>query len=351
MKTERSWWDGPWPWLIYLPTFAIPWIWIPPSALQLVLSMILVAAFLLTYIISFNLRGRTLWFAVIGMVGLTFAAIPIGGGWTALTVYPTMQAARFRPMRLAVVAIIAMIMAFLLAGFLSGNPIMWWLPGLLMPVLLSGAALSREVFYERTFALLATQEEVRRLAGLAERERMARDLHDTIGRTLTLVALKADLVSRLASRSADDAINEAKLIASEARTGLEQLGTALAGHIGGSLEKEIGDSLKALAAVGIVAEQVGDPTTIPADVGALLAMTLREAVTNVIRHANATRCGIGIAIGGDAVRLTVTDDGVGGPIEAGNGLTGMRQRLFAAGGRMSIRPEGRGLTIEATVPI
>lgn len=351
MTNERRWWDGPWPWLIYLPTYAIPWIWLPPTALQFLLSAITISVFLLIYLASFRTRQRDIWLAVSAMVAVAFASIPIGGGWTAFAIYPAMQAARIRPRRGAAIAISATILAFLLAGFISGLPLVWWLPGLILPALLGGAALSREVFYERTYALLATQEEVRRLAGLAERERIARDLHDTIGRTLTVVALKADLIARLAPSTAAETHAEARSIAAEARQGLQQVSAALSGEIGGSLEREIGESLKALATANIEAYERGDPTNVPSDVGALLAMTLREAVTNVIRHANASRCILEVTIESGGVRLTIADDGVGGPIEERGGLAGMRQRLFAAGGRMSITEQRPGLLLQAMVPL
>ena len=351
MRSERRWWDGPWPWLIYLVTYAIPWIWLPPNAIQLLLSGVAIAIFVPLYLVSFKLRGSRLWMAVASMAAMGLIAVPIGGGWTALTIYPAMQAARIRPRQVAAIAISVTISAFILAGVASGRPLVWWLPSLMVPILLGGAAFSREVFYERTYALLATQEEVRRLAGLAERERMARDLHDTIGRTLTLVALKADLVARLASRDADMTAAEARLIAAEARTGLQQVSAALDGKIGGSLEKEVGVSLKALSAAEIDSHEHGDMANVPRDIGALLAMTLREAVTNVIRHANATRCVIELDEDGDSVRLTIADNGVGGTIEHGNGLTGMRQRLVAAGGHMSIVQRRPGIAIVATVPL
>ena len=351
MKSERHWWDGPWPWLIYLPTYAIPWIWLPPTTFQLLLSAIAIAIFLSIYLASFRTRERGLLIAVAAMVFVAIASMPIGGGWTAFSIYPAIQATRIRPRQHAVIATGATVLAFLLAGLVSGLPLVWWLPSLIAPTLLGGAALSREIFYEQTYALLATQEEVRRLAGFAERERIARDLHDTIGRTLTLVALKADLISRLTSCTSEDAGAEARLIAVEARTGLQQVSAALNGQIGGSLEREIGDSLRALTSASIEAHERSDPTNVPGDVGALLAMTLREAVTNVIRHASATCCTIEVEVNTSGVRLTVSDNGIGGPIEEGNGLTGMRQRLFAAGGYMSVVQQRRGLMIVATVPL
>jgi two-component system, NarL family, sensor histidine kinase DesK len=351
MRHEQRWWDGPWPWLAYLATYPIPWLWVPPSQDQLLLSALAFALFVPTYLASFRLGGRALPAAILAMTAIGVASAPIGGGWTVFAVYPAMQAARLRPRRAGVLAVVAVILAFLVTGLIGGLPLVWWAPSLLLPALLGGAALSRQAFYERTHALLRSQEEVRRLAGIAERERMARDLHDTVGRTLTLLALRADLVSRLAVRDGEAAGAEARLIAAEARAGLEEVSAALHGQGCGSLEAEIGASTAALSAAGVDAQVVGDASKAPRDAGALLAMTLREAVTNVIRHANAARCIIEIDVGGDHARLSVSDDGTGGPIGEGNGLTGMRQRLLAAGGGMALIERRPGTTLLATVPL
>jgi two-component system sensor histidine kinase DesK len=351
MKIEQRWWDGPWPWLIYLAAYAIPWLWAPPNKVQLLLTALAFASFLPVCIASFRLRGRQLLVSLLVMIAIGVLSVPIGGGWTVFAIYPAMQAARLRPRRAAISGVIATILVFLLAGISSGQPLAWWLPSLILPTLLGAASLSREALFERTRALLASQGEVRRLAEIAERERMARDLHDTVGRTLTLVALRADLVSRLARQDGEAARAEALLIATEARAGLQEVSAALEGKVGGSLDREMSVSAQALAAADIKAELRRDPDGVPRDVAALLAMTLREAVTNVIRHANATRCEIELEAGPNAVRLTVKDDGIGGPVEFGNGLTGMKQRLIAAGGDMSVVAQRSGTELIATVPL
>ncbi|GAA0541410.1 two-component system sensor histidine kinase DesK [Rhizomicrobium palustre] len=349
MRSDARWWDGPWPWLAYLVTYGIPWLWLPPSGEQLLLSAVALGIFLTVYFRSFHLTGKAQAGSVALMVVIGVALVPVGGGWSGLAVYPAMQAARLRPRRVAIWAIPLCMAAFLVAGLLSRQPLIWWLPSLILPAWIGGAALSREAFYDRTRALLATQEEVRRLAGLAEHERMARDLHDVIGRTLTLIALKADLVERLAVKDGDAAAQEARSIGEQARAGFAEIRAALDGKAGGSLAGEITASIAALKAASIQVEVRGDQTAIPPDAGAILAMTLREAVTNVIRHAGAGRCEIELARQAREWTLIVIDDGSGTAIVEGNGLTGMRQRLVAAGGALVIQSES-GTTLVASVP-
>jgi two-component system sensor histidine kinase DesK len=105
-----------------------------------------------------------------------------------------------------------------------------------------------------------------------------------------------------------------------------------------------------LAAAGVTLTVAGDPDALPAGAGAVLAMTLREAVTNVVRHADASWCAVEIEHLGGGARLTVTDDGTGGSVKEGSGLTGMRQRLVAAGGSLTLDDAPPGLRLVADVP-
>jgi two-component system sensor histidine kinase DesK len=238
-----------------------------------------------------------------------------------------------------------------ITGFLLNQPLMWWVPGLVLIVMTGFGTISREALYDRNRALLAAQEEVRRLAGTAERERIARDLHDVVGRTLTLVALKADLAVKLVNRDQAASAAEMEGIATAAREGLAEVRAALAGVAAGSLGREAAASKDALAAAGVETIVRGDPEAVDADAGAVLAMTLREAVTNVIRHARATRCTIEIAVEAAVARMSVMDDGEGGSFTEGNGLGGMRQRLRAAGGSLAVGAADPGTRLVATVPI
>lgn len=350
MRSPTKWWDGPWPWLILLVNYGIPWLWVPPSERQLLLSALALTGFVLIYWRSFHQGSTALVLSIVTMVSIGIALIPVGGAWSVLAIYPAIQAARLRPQRWAVWAIPLCVAAFVIAGIVSGQPIAWWLPSLILPIVIGGAMLSRQAFYDRTRTLLATQEEVRRLAALAERERMARDVHDLIGRTLTLIALKADLLERLAVRDGRAAAKEAHSIGEQARAGFAEIRAALDGHSGGSLAGEIVASIAALEAAGIRANAHGETAAMPPDAGAILAMTLREAVTNVIRHAEADRCTIELKRDASHLTLSVVDDGAATAIVEGNGLTGMRLRLAAAGGTLFIRT-GAGTVLVASVPI
>lgn len=348
--SSQRWWDGPWPWLVYLVFYAMPWLWRAPTAWELAASAVGLAVFLPVYLVSHHLTGARLITAAGVMLAIGLALTPAGGGWTVFPIYAAAEGARVRPARRAVGVIAAVALITTINGVAWHLPVLWWLPGVLLIVITGGATISRQAFYARTQALLATQEEVRRLAGTAERERIARDLHDVVGRTLTLVALKADLAARLAGRDAGAAETEMCAVAEIARDGLAEVRAALAGQAGGTLAHEVAASAGALHAAGITSTLSGDGAAIPPDAGAILAMTLREAVTNVIRHAEAGRCAIDLALDERAARLTVADNGHGRSVREGQGLSGMRQRLVAAGGSLAIESGAAGTRLVATVP-
>jgi two-component system sensor histidine kinase DesK len=348
-ETER-WWDGPWPWLIYLAFYAMPWLWRTPTRFEVVASLVGVALFLPIYFISYRVNGARLIGAAAALLAIGAALAPLGGSWTVFAVYAGSAVGRLRPARHAIAGI--GIIALATAGVATAldQPPLWWLAGLLLVVMTGGATVSREAFYARTQALVASQEEVRRLAGTAERERISRDLHDVVGRTLTLVALKADLAGKLISGDAECAQAECRAIAALARQGLVEVRAALAGHAGGSLAHEAAASSAALEAASVEPHLHGDFGAIPSDAGAVLAMTLREAVTNVIRHADARVCTIVLSIADCEARLAVSDDGHGLSFTEGNGLAGMRQRLQAAGGSLTVQPGPSGVRLIATIP-
>lgn len=350
-EAGRSFWDSHWPWLAYLAFYPLPWIWTRPGSTDLIAAGVAITLFLPAYLLGhYSARWRLPSAVAVLAIGIALAVGDFVANWTVFAIYAAAMIALLRPPRLALTAVAAVAAATLAVGLLLGQPMLWWLPGVLLVLMTGLSVVSREAFYDRALALAATQEEVRRLAGTAERERITRDLHDVVGRTLTLVALKADLAVRLADTNADAAQAEMRTVASVARSGLAEVRAALFGQAGGSLSNEIESSIVALEAAGIQANVRHDEAMEAGDAAAVLAMTLREAVTNVIRHAGAACCTIVVARDGPMTQLTVDDDGRGGAFLEGNGIRGMRQRIVAAGGRLHVTNRSTGTHLMAQVP-
>lgn len=191
---------------------------------------------------------------------------------------------------------------------------------------------------------------IERLATLGERERIARDLHDLLGHTLTSIVVRAQLIAKVAETDPAAAVREAADIEQTARTALSEVRAAVTGwrHHALDAELDIARDVLAAADVDLRVEQEAEVAMSP-QVEAAVALALREAVTNIVRHAGAERCTIGVVTTGNDVRLTVADDGRGSAAPDGSGLAGMRERISALGGAVERRMDG-GTTLTVTVP-
>lgn len=188
------------------------------------------------------------------------------------------------------------------------------------------------------------------LATAAERDRIARDLHDLLGQSLTGLVVRAQLVRRLTQVDPDAAAEEATDLEEGARTALEQVRAAVSGLGDVSLDDELEAARQVLAAARVDADIRFMTDARPgAPVERSLAMALREAVTNVVRHADASSCRIELSRLDDTWRLEVRDDGRGGDHVEGSGLRGMRERVAAVGGQVE-RWSERGTAVCVTVP-
>ena len=202
--------------------------------------------------------------------------------------------------------------------------------------------------------LKLSHEEVRRLAALAERERIGRDLHDLLGHTLSLVAIKSELARKLALRDPSSAQREMEEVERVARHALGEVRAAVTGMRRSDLAAELLSARLMLEASGIVfiCDGCDGLAPLPHTVEAPLALVLREAVTNIHRHARATEARIDISSEQGELRMRISDNGCGGLAAHGNGVSGMRERVRALGGTLAIdSPARKGTVLELRVPL
>lgn len=211
----------------------------------------------------------------------------------------------------------------------------------------SNFAFSRHLLM--TQQLARANQEIEHLAQIAERERIARDLHDLLGHTLTVIVLKSDVANRLFETEPEMAHREIAEVEETARKALADVREAVAGYRGEGVEAEVSRARRTLASAGVqLTTNVEAVTITPAQADAL-CLVLREAVTNVIRHAGATACRLELHRDGNVLRMTVEDNGNGHLGSEGNGLRGMRERVTAAGGavqRTQIAGGGTRVAVE-----
>jgi two-component system sensor histidine kinase DesK len=193
-----------------------------------------------------------------------------------------------------------------------------------------------------------------RLAVADERERFARDLHDLLGHSLSVIALKAQLARRRLPGDPQSALDEVADIETVSRDALREVREAVSGYRKPALDAELQGARTALDAAGIETTIDRPAVELPAEVEAVLAWTVREAATNVIRHSGARHSTIRLVPALDQASVEIVDDGPGvnGSDGGGTGLMGLRERLLQAGGRLEAGPrdDGPGFRVRAIVP-
>jgi two-component system, NarL family, sensor histidine kinase DesK len=242
-----------------------------------------------------------------------------------------------------------------------------FLVNLLPTVLLGLAMIGLRRHFEQTRELTQARETVARLAASEERLRMARDMHDLTGQSLSMITLKSELAARLLRQlpptpERDRARDEIEQVAAVSRQTMRDIREAVSGYRRPTLAIEIITARSALESADITPRDDTGLTiasgTFDPDAEAALAWCLREAVTNVVRHSGAKNCHISLTNRAGTTSLTVRDDGSGHvPVHgdlglgAGTGLRGMSERLSAVGGSLELRPDlDPGFSLIATVP-
>lgn len=184
------------------------------------------------------------------------------------------------------------------------------------------------------------------LVKLEERQRIARDLHDTLGQKLSLIGLKSDLAAKLMNRNPVQALAEIRDVQQTARAALKEVREMVTEMRGARLDEELRRVSEMLEAADITCEITGESamgkTTLLAE--NVLSMCLKEAINNVVKHSGARHCRISIASIAQELVLTVEDDGTGmengRSYVYGNGLLGMKERLEFVNGSLELSPAG-----------
>jgi two-component system sensor histidine kinase DesK len=304
-------------------------------------------------------RVRNALFGVVAVLGLGLA-IAYGPHWLILLLYVSCCGAAVfagaEPPLIALCVLGAALAAEVVIG-LARHMEPWALGstivGTILSTLLVGAVRRMVRLVEE---LKRTRAALAEIAVAEERLRFARDLHDLLGHTLSVVVVKAEAVRRLIDRDPVAAAAQAADIENVGRRALVEIREAVTGYRESGLTAELTRAKGALAAAGIAADVLQTADPLPDGADRLLAWVVREATTNVVRHSGARRCEIAVTVTDGAASLRVSDDGdfagTAPPPPPGNGLRGLTERLSTAGGTLETgaRPGG-GFALTATLPL
>jgi two-component system, NarL family, sensor histidine kinase DesK len=355
-------------WLAYLAAPVSSLVRDHSSGVQLALGLVVTAVFVAAYelaLASDAWPARQLQVAVPALltmaVLLVATSLAFGESWVLLAVYLSVAAVAALPDRLATPAAAATCVLALglgLAMRLEAGEI----AGLVLPPLAAGIAMVSFKGVLRVNAeLRAARQEIARLAVGEERLRFARDLHDLLGHSLSLITLKSELANRLLPEHPEQAATEVADVERVARQALAEVREAVSGYRRTTLENELAGERVALETAGIGWSAEVDAGPLPPEVEDALGWTVREGTTNVLRHSHARHCEVRVERDGGTVSVEVLDDGrdaepATGPAAepaGGSGLAGLAERVAARGGRLAAGARSEGgfrLRVELPVP-
>ncbi|EGD53470.1 signal transduction histidine kinase [Gordonia neofelifaecis NRRL B-59395] len=344
-------------WLIFIVYPVVAVITSDSSAAVKAIGLALLALFVVVYLLlcvysmfdedgSVALRNT----AIAALAALMVGLMPILHT-DAFAVAPFLMAAvsfaaPWKP-RYSLAAVVAIIAAAVVVPEIVG----WELDtGFLIVMVVVGITMGfsrvmRDSQREREEATERQRELNARLAVVAERERVARDVHDILGHSLTVISVKSELAGRLVDLDPDRAKTELAELNALAREALAEVRATVGNLRAPELPSVVAAAEIALTTAGIDAD-LPDPDSCDGVHAELFAWVLREAVTNVVRHSGATRCTVTLT----AESISIADNGRGSPLLTfGNGLRGLAERVDAGGGRLVVDSDATGTTVTATV--
>jgi two-component system sensor histidine kinase DesK len=327
---------------------------------------VLYAVFLILYFLVAELSGRWQTVAFVLFFLHAFLYYSFSEEAYGVFVYPFAMLCLFvTRLRTLILVLIAMMAGVAAETRYLGRPLATDESALFICVIfgLSNFAFAQQA---RANSLLErANSEIERLSTEAERERIARDLHDLLGHTLTVITMKLDLARRLMpheyqsrdsgrdpNRDLIRARNEIVEAEQTARNALAEVREAVSGYRSEGLAGEISRARRSLLSADVKLTTTLAPVNLSTSQGNVLCLALREAVTNIVRHACATVCHVALLEEDGTIHFTIEDNGSGGKIREGNGLRGMRERLQSVAGVLKVTGRANGGTsLELTLPM
>jgi|SRR5579859_1110146 len=348
IKAELGW--APYLWLVWLSYFVFdPAMHQTASMGRWLATLAGTCIFLALYFLGFWLEGKQKLWSIAGLALLGTAFIHWNGGACGFFIYAASFAAFCGDTKLAIRIVLALEASFGAVAWAFHLRLGFWIWIVFLIAAVGGMNIQYAKRIRANLRLRMAQEEVEHLAKTAERERIARDLHDVLGHTLSVIILKSELASKLADKDPPRAIHEIRDVERISREALAEVRSALKGYRAAGLNAEIAQARATLETAGIKVQASSSHLDLNAAQEGVLALVMREAVTNILRHSKATECHLRLAQANGCCTLEIADNGCGSNEVEGEGLKGMRQRVEMLGGSLQ-RTTSPGTTLVVTVP-
>jgi two-component system sensor histidine kinase DesK len=337
---------SPYVWLIYLPLFFAPVFIFSTDATDKWLTFIATLAFLAIYFHSYWVSHNKVIIHVVTITLLGTLAAFITPSASSLFIYGASFCSRLKPRKYAFSAILVILTWVALISWYNNFALYFSIPTLVFSFIIGVLNIYHSAIEEKRQELHLSQQEVQHLAKVAERERIARDLHDLIGHTFSVITLKADLAGRLLDKDIEKARQEITQLEAISRDALSQVREVVSGYRTSDLLSELANAKHVFASLDIdfdyQFENFDSTAHKPVDLNDYLnpksnkelAIMLRELVTNIVKHAEATKVQVTIKQRDNKVILLVLDNGRGFEHEQseGVGLKSIQERVKALSG-------------------
>lgn len=341
-----------WVYLINLVFYIIPLFTIRFAIWQYLSMAAALMLFLVCYFWAYRSNRKNMHWPILGIVLVAALITPVNPGAISMFAYAGFfigYAYSLYRFLLLMAALVALLLLLQLALTIHWN--MFLIMG--VPIILAVSLLGRAEQVKQRHRLVERQseDEIKQLAAMVERERIARDLHDILGHTLSSVILKADLATKLiAHQHTETAQQQLTELSQIARDALSQVRQSVSGYKHQGLTAEMAKLLTRLRDAGFHAVLNGELPQLDLRRETAVILALTELVTNIMRHSKGDSCQLSFQQQGADLLICLSDNGSGSEITEGNGLTGLRERLAAIGARLSLQQQP-GVAATITLPL
>lgn len=341
-----------WVYLINLVFYIIPLFTVRFSLWQYLSMAVGLLLFLVCYFWAYRCNRQNMHWPILGIVLVATLITPINPGSISMFAYAGFfigYAYSLYRFLLLMAVLVALLVLLQLVLTIHWN--MFLMMGI--PIILAVSLLGRveQAKQRHRSAERQSADEIKQLATMVERERIARDLHDILGHTLSSIILKADLAEKLLARqhiaAGQQQLTELSQIARDA---LSQVRQSVSGYKHQGLTAEVTKLLSRLRDAGFQVELSGEIPQLDSRRETTLILALTELVTNIMRHSQGDSCQLSFSASEQQVQLVLTDNGKVTAWQEGNGLTGLRERLSAIGARLTLQPD-QGFSAIVDLPL
>lgn len=353
MNTCRSplFLEKPWIWLIFSLYYFVPIYYIDYSFKQTLFLLAAYVAFVVLYLKATVIKPQWVWKPILAIVVLALFVTPISPGSSTFFSYVGFLIGFSYSTRVYLTLLLSLTITILVLHFQQQYAV----PFFALPALSGMVTISLWGYIERIRGAaqlnwMQSRQEIEQLAVIAERERIARDLHDILGHTLSSIALKAELAEKLLKHDkVQDVSQHLSDLHKIARESLSLVRQTVSGYKHRGLSGEVIQLCDKLRQNGFAVELTGDIPTLTARAETALILALTELTTNILRHSNGNHCQISFQQDANNLVISMQDNGCIKSIVPGNGLKGIQERLHSLAGDISAQISN-GARFDITLP-